>query len=149
VGGPAAPPECAGWVAGGAGAAGTAPAPGAFAWRTQLDLEHSICYNVTNHWSALVGDALTPAGGGHRVKYVFLAFFPGEQLFDLTADPQERVDLAADAAWRPELLAWRGALASQFAREGRGPAWVSPAGELQRRAEGQLCSPNFPDRSFC
>ena len=55
-------------------------------WREYLDLEHDICYNDTNHWNGLTDGVM---------KYVFNAYFPAEQLFNLTADPGERVDLAS------------------------------------------------------
>lgn len=52
-------------------------------WRAWVDLEHSTCYNATNHWSALTDG---------KMKYIFNACptcsFPAkEQLFNLTADP--------------------------------------------------------------
>ena len=52
-------------------------------WRAWLDLEHTTCYNATNHWSALTDG---------KMKYIFNACptcsFPAkEQLFNLTADP--------------------------------------------------------------
>lgn len=39
-----------------------APNPGP--WRRWLDLEHSTCYNETNHWSALT-DGEVKYDGGH------------------------------------------------------------------------------------
>jgi len=50
-------------------------------WRQWLDLEHTTCYNATNHWSALTDG---------KMKYIFNAcptctFPPREQLFNLTA----------------------------------------------------------------
>ena len=130
VGGPAAPPDCP------------------TAWRDMLDLEHDIVYNQTIHWSALVGDGRTPAFAGRRLKFVFLAFWPREQLFDLSNDPHEMLDRAEDAQYAQELAAWRAAMVAQFEAEGRGEAWVK-GGQLQRRENGQLCSPNFPDQRFC
>ncbi len=70
-----------------------APNPGP--WRPWLDMEHSTCYNETNHWSALTDG---------RMKYVFRAWAPDlatqEQLFNLTTDPGERVQLSQHAAVR-------------------------------------------------
>jgi len=110
------------------------PAPGQ-PWRAVLDLEHSTVYNATVHWNALTDG---------RTKYVFRAFFPDEQLFNLTADPYEAHNLAADPAYAAELAAWRARLAAQFTAEGRGPAWVSANGTLQRRTTGTTYGPNFP-----
>lgn len=52
-----------------------APNPGP--WRTFVDLEHSTCYNITNHWNALTDG---------RMKYVYKAWSGHEQLFNLTSD---------------------------------------------------------------
>eukprot|EP00756_Hemistasia_phaeocysticola_P018311 Hpha_TRINITY_DN15585_c1_g12::TRINITY_DN15585_c1_g12_i1::g.103910::m.103910 len=103
-------------------------------WREWVDMEHSTCYNETNHWNALTDG---------RMKYVFNAFFPEEQLFNLTADPHEFTDLATSPAHQQELTKWRGRLVSQFEQEGRGSAWVQN-GVLQRRTKGQTYSPNYP-----
>ena len=131
IGGPAAPASCA-------------DAP----WRTSLDLEHSTLFNETIHWSALVGNARTPSFAGAKLKYIFLAFWAAEQLFDLSADPNEMTNLAPDPHYALELAAWRAAMVQQFESEGRGPSWVK-GGMLQQRVVGQLCSPNFPDKSRC
>ena len=103
-------------------------------WREYLDLEHSTCYNITNHWNALTD--------GHT-KYVFRAYFDDEQLFDLASDPHEMTNLAGEAKWGPTLEQWRGRMVEQFEREGRGPAWVVD-GKLVRRTKGQIYSPNYP-----
>ena len=103
-------------------------------WRNYLDLEHSTCYNVTNHWNALTD--------GHT-KYVFRAFFNDEQLFDLDSDPQERTNVAGVSEWRSTLEQWRERMVEQFEREGRGPDWVRD-GKLVRRTNGQLYSPHYP-----
>ena len=55
-------------------------------WREYVDLEHTICYNNSNHWNALTDG---------RVKYIFNAMDASEQLFNLTADPGELNDLSA------------------------------------------------------
>merc|ERR1712087_948268 len=47
-------------------------------WREYLDLEHSVCYNETNHWNALTD--------GVTYKYVFNAYFGNESLFDIVND---------------------------------------------------------------
>lgn len=112
----------------------------------------------TNHWNAIVT---------HDLKYVFRAFFPDEQLFNLTVraqrparlpvrprtppprppppqeDPYEMHDVAAKPAYAAALAQLRGELVAQFEDEGRGPAWVK-GGVLQRRVDGEVYSPNFP-----
>jgi arylsulfatase len=103
-------------------------------WREYLDLEHSTCYNITNHWNALTD--------GHT-KYVFRAYFDDEQLFDLDSDPHEMTNLAGEPEWRSTLEQWRGRMVEQFVREGRGPQWVVDR-KLVRREKGQLYSPNYP-----
>ena len=110
-------------------------------WREYLDLEHSTCYNAQNHWNALTDG---------KVKYIFNAnyaanstVFPQEQLFNLTADPYELVDLHASAAYASELSMWRERMVKQFENEGRGDVWVK-AGVLQQRTAGQTYSPNYP-----
>lgn len=104
------------------------------AWRDYLDLEHSTCYNITNHWNALTD--------GHT-KYIFRAYFDDEQLFDLDTDPHEMTNLAGEPNWQSILEEWRERMVDQFEREGRGPDWVEN-GKLMRRTKGQLYSPNYP-----
>eukprot|EP00180_Rhodochaete_pulchella_P001724 Plantae.Rhodophyta-Rhodochaete_pulchella.ctg25825.p1 GENE.Plantae.Rhodophyta-Rhodochaete_pulchella.ctg25825~~Plantae.Rhodophyta-Rhodochaete_pulchella.ctg25825.p1 ORF type:complete len:100 (+),score=18.74 Plantae.Rhodophyta-Rhodochaete_pulchella.ctg25825:30-329(+) len=77
------------------------------------------------------------------MKYIFNAFFPQEQLFNLTADPYEIVDVAASPDYSDSLKLWRSRMVAQFEAEGRGPTWVKD-GELQQRTKGQLFSPNWP-----
>lgn len=107
-------------------------------WRQYLDLEHSTCYNITNHWNALTD--------GH-VKYIFRAFFDDEQLFDLDADPEEMTNFAGSSEWQKTLELWRERLVKQFEQEGRGPTWVQE-GKLMRRTKGQLYSPHYPDTNI-
>ena len=103
-------------------------------WRDYIDLEHGICYNVTNHWNALTD--------GH-IKYIFQAYFPDEQLFDLDNDPGEMNNLASDPSLQTELHKWQQRMVTQFEREKRGSDWVNN-GKLMRRVKGQLYSPNYP-----
>lgn len=116
---------------------------GGGAWRTSLDIEHSTLFNYSIHWNGLVGED-DASGPATRWKYVFWALDGSESLFNLTEDPYEMTNLAADPAHAPVLARWRARLAAQYLAEGRGPAWVSPAGELQRRPQGTTYSPNFP-----
>jgi arylsulfatase A-like enzyme len=120
---------------GGPSGAGCGPAGGA--WRAALDLEHSTIFNATNHWSAIV----TQEG----LKYIYLATDGAEMLHNLTADPFEMVDVAGDAAYAAPLARLRADMGAQFLREGRGPAWVSPATRLPvPRPLGTVYGPNFP-----
>lgn len=104
-------------------------------WRRYIDLEHSRCYDDSVHWSALTDG---------RTKFIFHAFSDKYQLFNLTADPKERLDLSDDAAHANLLELWRARMAAQFEAEGRGPLWVSRSGVLRRRVLDQVYSPNYP-----
>lgn len=103
-------------------------------WREYIDLEHGICYNATNHWNGLTD--------GH-MKYIFQAYFPNEQLFNLDNDPGELNNLAQNATWSDELKKWRERMVAQFEEEKRGDVWVKN-GQLMQRIKGQTYSPNYP-----
>ena len=114
-----------------------APNPGP--WRTYIDMEHSECYNMTNHWSALTDG---------QTKYVFRAWAGDEQLFDLKNDPRETVDVSGVPSYSAVLQTWRQRMVTQFQTEHRGPLWVSEDGKLQIRS-GKTnpkfnYSPNYP-----
>jgi arylsulfatase len=101
-------------------------------WRAFIDLEHDVCYNPDNHWSALTDG---------RAKYIFHARSGEEQLFDLAQDPHERAGLSGDPGSAGRLREWRGRLVAHL--EPRGEAWVK-GGKLQLRPESTLYSPNYP-----
>jgi len=101
-------------------------------WRPFIDLEHDICYDKTNHWSALTDG---------KMKYIYDAYSGGEQLFDLVNDPGETRELAADPAHAETLSLWRERLVAHLAP--RGEAWVRD-GELVPRPQSILYSPNYP-----
>jgi choline-sulfatase len=101
-------------------------------WREFIDLEHSVCYSPENHWSALTDG---------RIKYIFHAPTGQEQLFDLTSDPRELHDLAADPGHRQTLERWRGRLIDHLSE--RGEAFVKD-GNLVAPRENMLLSPNYP-----
>mmetsp|Transcript_45911 Transcript_45911/g.120372 ORF Transcript_45911/g.120372 Transcript_45911/m.120372 type:complete len:204 (+) Transcript_45911:845-1456(+) len=111
-----------------------APNPGP--WRAWIDLEHSTCYNETNHWSALTDG---------RLKYVYRAWDGGDQLFNLTQDPYEATDLAVLPEYADVVAHWRRRMVDQFEAEGRGPDWVQHA-QLMVRPNGQTYSPNYPQQ---
>jgi hypothetical protein len=68
---------------------------------------------------------------------VFRAEYADQQLFNLTADPYELVELAGLPEHAATLQMWRERMVTQFRAEGRGASWVSAAGVLQRRTKGQ------------
>ena len=103
-------------------------------WREFIDMEHSVIYNETIHWNALTDG---------QMKYVFQAYFPDEQLFDLSKDHMELTNLATDPQWKSTLLKWRERMIEQFEKEERGEEWVKN-GVLQRRVKNQLYSPHYP-----
>ena len=111
---------------------GYKPNPGP--WRTYVDLEHSTCYNMTNHWSALTDG---------RLKYVYRAWKGDEQLFNLTGDPKEVVDLAVLPSHASIVTMWRQRMVQQFEAEGRGDKWVQD-GKLMVRPQGETYGPNYP-----
>ncbi len=103
-------------------------------WREFIDLEHAVVYNETIHWNALTDG---------QIKYVFRAYYPDEQLFDLSKDHMELSNLGSDPQWKSTLLKWRQRMIEQFEKEGRGEEWVKD-GVLQRREKTQVYSPNYP-----
>ena len=103
-------------------------------WRQWIDMEHSTCYNATNHWSALTDG---------KTKYVFRAWKGDEQLFDLVADPDETTEISGLPSSAATLARWRARLVAQFEAEGRGKGWVKD-GKLVKRTAGTTYSPNYP-----
>jgi len=100
-------------------------------WRPYIDLEHSMCYNK-DHWNALTDG---------QVKYIYYAFDGREELFDLTSDPRELHNLAADPAGKKLLAQWRQYMVEHLSE--RGEQFVSN-GKLTIRKERLLYSPHFP-----
>lgn len=103
-------------------------------WREFVDLEMSVTYSLQVHWNALTDG---------KTKYVFRSFYPDEQLFDLTKDNKEMVNLADDKAYNSTLVQWRARMVRQFEAEERGEKWVKD-GMLQRRIANTLYSPHYP-----
>ncbi|MBI4908465.1 MAG: arylsulfatase [Acidobacteria bacterium] len=101
-------------------------------WRKWIDLEHDVCYNASNHWSALTDG---------KAKYIYHAPTGEQQLFDLTRDPHELRDLSGDAAHSAALRLWRGRLVKHLAE--RGEAFVK-GGDLALREKAFGPSPNYP-----
>ncbi len=101
-------------------------------WRPYIDLEHNVCYNVTNHWNALTDGTW---------KYIFHAYSGEEQLFDLQHDPLELQNQASTQAHGEILSVWRERLIEHL-RE-RGEDWVRN-GKLMLRKQNMMLSSNFP-----
>ncbi len=96
--------------------------------RAFIDLEHDVCYDKVNHWTALTDG---------NWKYIFHAFDGSEQLFHLQNDPHELEESNDTGILRQ----WRARMAAHL--EIRGEQWVS-RGELQLRPKPMLYSPNYP-----
>lgn len=101
-------------------------------WREWIDLEHNVCYGITNHWNALTNG---------RWKYIFHAYNGEEQLFDRKEDPYELIDLARNPKYTAELQTWRQRMVDHLSI--RGPLWVEN-GKLKVRQESQFTGSNFP-----
>jgi arylsulfatase A-like enzyme len=102
------------------------------AQREWIDLEHDVCYDPRNHWTALTDG---------RWKYIFHAYDGSEQLFDLTKDPAEAKDLAGEAAHADAVRTWRVRMTEHLAM--RGDAWVRN-GAPAARPNSMRHSPNYP-----
>ncbi|MFH1718104.1 MAG: arylsulfatase [Planctomycetota bacterium] len=103
-------------------------------WRPYIDLEHSMCYNK-DHWNALTDG---------KFKYIYYAFDGREELFDLSNDPNELRNLAADPAHKSKLLQWRQNMVEHLCE--RGEPFVSN-GKLTIRKDRLLYSPHFPKKT--
>merc|ERR1719512_467138 len=86
-----------------------------------------------NHWNALTDG---------QMKFIFFAQTREEQLFNLTADPEETRDLSAVGHMAETLQLWRSRMVEQFKQEGRGGKWVQDGKLVKRRP----CNygPHFP-----
>jgi len=100
--------------------------------RDWIDLEHDVCYDKANHWTALTDG---------RWKYIFHALDGSEQLFDLVKDPAELRDLSGSAPDTGALRLWRGRMAEHLAP--RGERWVR-GGRLVARPGAMLYGSNYP-----
>ena len=103
-------------------------------WRQSLDMEHDICYNASNHWSAVTNG---------QYKYIYRANFDDEQLFDLSVDPTETIDVSNEKKYQTVLIKYRNNMIQQFLREERGDEWVKN-GALVKRTKGTTYSPHYP-----
>lgn len=101
-------------------------------WRRWIDLEHATCYSDNNYWCGLTDG---------KMKYIWFLRSGQEQLFDLTADPEETTNLIGDKKYSAKASEMRRALADHLSE--RGNEWVRD-GKLQTRSTTLLYSPNFP-----
>ncbi|MBI5084390.1 MAG: arylsulfatase [Acidobacteria bacterium] len=100
--------------------------------REWIDLEHDVCYDKRNHWTALTDG---------KWKYIFHAYDGSEQLFHLETDRAELNDLRGDTRHDQTLRLWRGRMTGHLAP--RGEKWVS-GGRPIPRPESMLLGPNYP-----
>jgi arylsulfatase A-like enzyme len=101
-------------------------------WREFVDLEHGVCYDRANQWTALTDG---------RWKYIYHSLEGSEQLFDLSRDRAELNDLAAGPGHDAQLRRWRDRMTGHLAP--RGEAWVK-GGKLARREAAIIYSPQYP-----
>lgn len=77
-----------------------------------------------------------------KLKYIWFSQTGDEQLFDLTADPGETRNLAADSNYASAMTEMRRAMADYLAE--RGEQWVDSDGKLVTHSRTILYSPHFP-----
>jgi len=104
------------------------------AWREWVDLGNDMGETKKFHWNG---------GVDREMKFIFSAGDKTSQLFNLTADPQEKLNLAALPEYAQEVAKWRRRLVQQFTAEGRGHRWVKN-GQLQKRPKTCIYGPNYP-----
>jgi arylsulfatase A-like enzyme len=102
-------------------------------WRKYIDLEHALCYDKRNYWSALTDG---------KVKYIRFFFTGKEQLFDLKNDPSELRDCAGLPEYKKLLEIMRSEMISHLGE--RGDGFVKD-GKLVIRDSSLLYSPNYPE----
>lgn len=101
-------------------------------WRRWIDMEHATCYADHNYWCGLTDG---------KMKYIWFLRTGEEQLFDLTADPDESVNQIGNKSYATIADEMRKALAEHLSE--RGEEWVKD-GKLQTRTKTLLYGPNFP-----
>jgi arylsulfatase A-like enzyme len=102
-------------------------------WREYIDLEHATCYSDENYWCALTDG---------KIKYIWFFRTGQEQLFDLEKDAGEIHDCSSDRKYKKVLAQWRAYMVQHLSE--RGDSFVKD-GQLVRREETMLLSPNYPD----
>lgn len=103
-------------------------------WRKYIDLEHATCYSDDNYWCALTDG---------KIKYVWRFRTGGEELFDLTRDPQELHNAINDKKYKKQLAELRQEMVRHLSE--RGEEFVKD-GQLVVRAKTMLYGPNYPKK---
>ena len=103
-------------------------------WRKYIDLEHATCYSDDNYWCALTDG---------KIKYVWRFRTGGEELFDLTQDPQELHNAVNDKKYKKQLSELRQEMIRHLSE--RGEEFVKN-GQLVIREKNMLYGPNYPKK---
>lgn len=103
-------------------------------WRKYIDLEHATCYSDDNYWCALTDG---------KIKYVWRFRTGGEELFDLTQDPQELHNAVNDKKYKKQLSELRQEMIHHLSE--RGEEFVKN-GQLVVREKTMLYGPNYPKK---
>ncbi|MDE5676325.1 arylsulfatase [Phocaeicola sp.] len=103
-------------------------------WRKYIDLEHATCYSDDNYWCALTDG---------KIKYVWRFRTGGEELFDLTQDPQELHNAVNDKKYKKQLSELRQEMIRHLSE--RGEEFVKN-GQLVVREKTMLYGPNYPKK---
>lgn len=104
-------------------------------WRDYIHGEHSTCYSVDQEMQYLTDG---------KMKYVWLPRLGCEQLFDLTKDRSENVNLAEDTQALPELLKWRARMIALLQRRNAG---LTDGDQLVcQSGKPYLVSPKYTER---
>lgn len=101
-------------------------------WRKYIDMEHATCYADDNYWCALTDG---------KIKYIWFFHTADEQLFDLTSDPGETVNLAHDDRYHNKLARLRQEMINHLKERGEG---FVKDNRLVKREKTMLYSPNYP-----
>ncbi|MCK9253285.1 MAG: arylsulfatase [Eubacteriales bacterium] len=100
-----------------------------------IHLEHCTCYSEEQEMQCLTD--------GQR-KYIWFPRADREQFFDLSADPREHNDLAAQPEWQEEIASWRRLLVREL--EKRQAGLVEDGHLVCQRGKPSLQSPYYAAR---
>lgn len=103
-------------------------------WRKYIDLEHATCYSDDNYWCALTDG---------KMKYVWRFRTGGEELFDLSKDPQELHNAVNNKKYKKVLAEMREEMIRHLSE--RGDEFVKD-GWLVVREKTMLYGPNYPEK---
>jgi arylsulfatase A-like enzyme len=104
-------------------------------WRDYIDIEHATCYSPDNYWCALTDG---------RIKYIWNFYSGREELFDLTNDPHELVNVSDLQDYQSILLQMRARMIKHLSERGEG---FVKDGKLVKRKETMLYGPLFPRKN--